>query len=83
MDGVGPVLCEGPPGWGYFCLRSGDKTDLVSLKDGAKSSSVFCGVYGFGMALGSPPANVQGCVPVLLKNQHGASATGTWRGLTY
>ena len=47
------------------------------------SSSVFCGVYGFGMALGSPSANVQGCVPVLLKNYHGASATGTWRGLTY
>ena len=38
--------------------------DLVSLKDSAGSSSVFWGVYGFDMALGSLSANEQGCVPV-------------------
>ena len=27
-------------------------------------TSEFWGVYGFGMALGSPSCNVQGCVPV-------------------
>ena len=27
-------------------------------------SGEFWGVYGFGMALGSPSCNVQGCVPV-------------------
>ena len=51
--------------------------DCISLKDSAMSSNVFCGVYGFGMALGRLSANVQGCVPVLLKNWHGASSTGT------
>ena len=41
--------------------------DLVSLKGNAVHSE-FCGVYGFGMALGSPSFNVQGCVPILLKD---------------
>ena len=27
-------------------------------------SGEFWGVYGFGMALGSPSCNVQGCIPV-------------------
>ena len=38
--------------------------DLFSLKCLEVSSSEFLGVYGFGMALGSPSCNVQGCVPV-------------------
>ena len=28
----------------------------------------FGGVYAFGMTLGSPSFNVQGCAPVLLEN---------------
>ena len=32
------------------------------------SSSEFLGVYGFSMALGSSSFNVQGYVPVLMKN---------------
>ena len=38
--------------------------DLFSLKCHEVSGSEFWGVYGFGMALGSPSCNVQGCVPV-------------------
>ena len=41
------------------------------------SSSEFWGVYGFGMALGSPYFNVQGHVPVFLENYHGVSCIGT------
>ena len=41
--------------------------DLVSLKGSAMSSSMFWGLYRFGMALGSLSANGQGCVPVLLQ----------------
>ena len=47
--------------------------DLVSLKGSIVSSGVFGDVYGFSMALGSLPANVQGCAPVLLKDCHGIS----------
>ena len=36
--------------------------DLVSLRGTAESSSVFWGVYGLGIALGSLSANGQGCV---------------------
>ena len=36
--------------------------DLVSLRGSAESSSVFWGVYGLGIALGSLSANGQGCV---------------------
>ena len=32
------------------------------------SNSEFWGIYGFGLALGCPSFNVQGCVPVLLEN---------------
>ena len=42
--------------------------DLFSLECNKMSSSEFGVVYGFGMALGSPSFNVQGCVPVLLKS---------------
>ena len=31
-------------------------------------SSEFWAVYGFSIALGNQPFNVQGCVPVLLEN---------------
>ena len=48
--------------------------DLVSLKGNAVHSE-FCGVYGFGMTLGSPSFNVQGFVPILLKDEHGVSCT--------
>ena len=49
------------------------KLDLISVKGNAISSSVFWGVYGLDMALDSLFANVQPCVPVLLKDCHGAS----------
>ena len=42
--------------------------DLFSLVCNDVSSSEFCGIYGFGMALGSPSFNVQGSVPILLEN---------------
>ena len=42
--------------------------DLVSLEGNPVSSSMFWGVDGFGMALGSLYFNVQCCVPVLLKD---------------
>ena len=42
--------------------------DLISLKGSAVSSSVFWSVYGFCMALGILSANVQSCIPVLLKD---------------
>ena len=37
--------------------------DLFSLKNNEVSSSEFWDVYVFGMALGSLPFNVKGCVP--------------------
>ena len=52
------------------------KLDFFSLKDSAIFSSVFWGVYGFGMALGSLSANMQCYVPVLLKDWRGASSSG-------
>ena len=42
--------------------------DLFSLECNEVPSSVFGGVYGFGMVLGNPSFNVQVCVPVLLDN---------------
>ena len=42
--------------------------DLSSLECNEVSSSEFWDIYGFGMALGSPSFNVQGCVPILLEN---------------
>ena len=38
--------------------------DLFSLECNEVSSGEFWGVYGFGMALGSPSCNAQGCLPV-------------------
>ena len=52
--------------------------DLVSLRGTAESSSVFWGVYGLGIALGSLSANGQGCVSVLLMIWHEASSTGAF-----
>ena len=64
------------PGWGNLCLSSFGWSWISSLW-----SSEFGGVYGFGMAFGSPSFNFQGCVPVFLKNKCGASYTGTfWLG---
>ena len=40
-------------------------------------SSEFWAVYGFSIALGNQPFNVQGCVPVLLENYHGVSWSRT------
>ena len=45
--------------------------DLFSLECNEVSSSKF------NMALGSPPFNVQHCVPVLLEDWHGACCTGS------
>ena len=42
--------------------------NLFSLECNEVSSSEFWGVYGFGMALGSPSFNVMCCVSVLLEN---------------
>ena len=68
MGGVRPVPCED------FLVDGGGilvpvfwrmELNLVSLEGSAVSSSVFCGIYGFGMALRYLPINVQGCAPVL------------------
>ena len=68
MGGVGPVDCDG------FLVGG---TCVCVLADGAGSClsggqcsvhSEFCGVYGFDMALGNPSFNLQGCVPILLKD---------------
>ena len=48
---------------------------FVSLKGSAMSNSEFWSVYGFGKALGSLSANVQGCAPVLLKGWCGTLGT--------
>ena len=48
----------------------------VFLKSSAMSSHVFGVVYGFSTALGSLSTNVQGCVPVFLKDWPGAAGTG-------
>ena len=50
--------------------------DFISLEGNAMASSVFWGVYGFSMALGSLSANMQGCDSALLKDWCGASSTG-------
>ena len=42
--------------------------DLLSLVCNEVSSSEFCGVFGFGMALGSLSFNAHDCVPDLLEN---------------
>ena len=58
--------------------------DLVSLKGSTISNSVFWGVYGLGMALGSLSANGQCCVSVLLKvwcEESGMELSGLCGGL--
>ena len=56
------------PGWGNLCLCFGVELDLISLESKEASNSEFCGVYVFGMALGSLCFSVQGCAPVLLED---------------
>ena len=51
--------------------------DLVFLEGSAIPVVCFC-VSGFCMALGRLSANVQGCVPVLLKKWYGASGIGAF-----
>ena len=58
--------------------------DHISLKGTALYSSVFWGVYGLGMALGSLSANGQCCVSVLLKvwcEESGMELSGLCGGL--
>ena len=64
--------------------------DLVLPDVSPVPCSEFWGVYRFGMALGSLPADVQCCVPILLQDQCEASRTsdcwllgGTWSQCTY
>ena len=58
---------------GFVPVFSLMELDLVSLKDSIISNSVFGGVYGLGMILGSISANRQDYFPVLLKDWHGVS----------
>ena len=51
--------------------------DFFSLECNAMSSSEFRHVSGFGVTLGSLYTEAQGYVPVLLKNLHGLSCSGT------
>ena len=64
MGGVGPLTYQGE----LVSLFWWVELDLLSLEFKKVSHSEFWGVYGFGMALGSPSSNVQCCVPVLLEN---------------
>ena len=64
--------------------------DLISLEGSAVSRSEFWGAFGFGMGLGSLPANVQSGVPVSLKDWSGTSCTvacrlfhGAWSQCRY
>ena len=52
--------------------------DIFSLECYKGSSSEFCGVYGFGMALGSLSFKVKDCVPVLLENYHDMFFSGSY-----
>ena len=77
--GVTPTLC----GWVWISACEGFlvggvwtsevpvvssmELDLISLKGSALSSIEFGCIYWFGIALGNLSANVQHCVPVLLK----------------
>ena len=76
MNGIGPVPCEGFLVGGLIPMFWRMELDLVSLKSSVMSSSVFWGVYGFGMVLGSLSANVQGCVPIFLRKCHGVFHIG-------
>ena len=58
----------------FLCVN----LDLVSLKGSAVSSSVFWGVYGLGMALGSLSTNGISFVPVWLMIWYVAFSTGSW-----
>ena len=68
----------GGVGWGWLVKVSwlGElvsvfwwvELDLLSLKCKEVSSTGFCGVHGFGMALDSLSFNAQGCVSALIEN---------------
>ena len=75
------IVKSAPCGWGWnsglsgflglgnLRLCSGGWSWISSLWSAVKvTSSEFCGVDGFGIALGSSSFIVQGCVPVLLEN---------------
>ena len=77
--GVTPTLCGwvwisacegflvGGVGTSEVPVVSSMELDLISLKGSALSSIEFGCIYWFGIALGNLSANVQHCVPVLLK----------------
>jgi len=48
--------------------RGGGELDPFSQECNEVSGSEFCGVFGFGMTLGSLSFNAQVCVPDLLEN---------------
>jgi len=50
--------------------------DLFSLECNEVFISEFWGIYGLDVTLGSLYFNAQGCVPALLKKQHGMSYSG-------
>ena len=68
MGGGGPVACQGFLVRGLVSVFWWVELDLFSLECNEVSNSEFWSFYGFGMALGNPSFNVQGCVPVLLDN---------------
>ena len=76
MGGVGRVAWKWGWKWELAFVFWWVQLDLFSLECNEVSSSEFLGVYGFGVTLGSLYFNAQGCVPVLLENQHGMSCSG-------
>ena len=60
-------LWRGGIGTSEVPVVSSMELDLISLKGSALSSIEFGCIYWFGIALGNLSANVQHCVPVLLK----------------
>jgi len=68
VGGVGLMSCQGFLVGGAVTVFWWLELDLFSLECNEVPSSVFGGVYGFGMVLGNPSFNVQVCVPVLLDN---------------
>ena len=68
MGEVGVESCQGfLVGGTCVCVLANGARSCLS---GGQCSvhSEFCGVYGFGMALGNLSFNVWDCVPILLEN---------------
>jgi len=67
VGGVGPVTCQR-----FLCKFVSVfwwvELDPFSQECNEVSGSEFCGVFGFGMTLGSLSFNAQVCVPDLLEN---------------